>query len=182
MYKDKFAKLFGDIKDSWNNLGGIDIIDSFEKKWHQWDVDDTSRWFEFVLNSKGLVMNEDDRYDDYEIEDYSSDSSTKADEQKQEISISRQDLIDFNDVKSRLIMMGFRAKREFPVLLKPFQFEKFGFKNKQDCKLLCKKTKMLIEKHPRKKAKKMKQENKTPPKDCKAYLGLEGFVQDTTAT
>ena len=29
-----FANLFDDIKDSWNNLGGNDMINSFEKKWY----------------------------------------------------------------------------------------------------------------------------------------------------
>ena len=68
--QDEFDKLFCDIEDSWNNLGGNDIIDSFEKKWCEWDVDDTKKWFEFVLNTKGLKINVDNKYDDdYQIED-----------------------------------------------------------------------------------------------------------------
>ena len=173
--KDEFGKLLFDIKDSWENLGGDDIIDSFEKKWCEWDVDDTKKWFEFVLNCKGLKIDEkdDDEYDDdYQIEDYSSSDSSDDDDEQDE---KKQDTsqIDFNDVKSRLIMMNFKAKREFPLLLKPFQFEKFGFKNKQDCKLLCKKTKILMKKYPRKKGKNTKKQNN------KCQDGLEGFVQDT---
>ena len=71
--------------------------------------------------------------------------------------------------------MRFDAKKDFPVLVQPFQFERFGFNNKQDCKLLCKKTKRLVEKYPRKKKiskKSIRQQKKG--EDC-----LEGFIQDT---
>ena len=36
-------------------------------------------------------------------------------------------------------------------MLKSFQFKQFGFKNIYHCKLLCKQTKLLIQKYPKKK-------------------------------
>ena len=61
------------LKDSWNDLGGKDMIDSFEKKWCEWSINNTIEWFEFVLKSKGLTANLNGVGNDYEIEDYSSD-------------------------------------------------------------------------------------------------------------
>ena len=164
-------------QDSWNNLGGDDAIDFFKQTWQEWSVDDTIKWFKLALN--GINASSDD---DYEIEDCSSDSSyDETDDRKQQILLSNHDPIDFNDIKSQLLILGFKAKREIPVLLKPFQFERFGFKNKKDCKLLCKKTKLLIKKYPKIKAKISKTHNccRTTEKNNKNGPGLEGFVEDT---
>ena len=46
--------------------------------------------------------------------------------------------IDFEHVKSRLLVIGFNSKKELPIiiiLVKSFQFERFGFKNKKDRKI-----------------------------------------------
>ena len=178
-----YAKLFDDIKDSWNKLGGNDSINTFEKKWCEWDVDDTIEWFKFVLNMK----NGGD--DDYEIDDYStSDSSDSSDdddddendhellddEKKQELNE-----IDFQDIKSHLLSIHFKSKG-FPMLSKTFQFKRFGFKNKKDCKLLCKKTQELIEKYP-KKGKKSKKHSKRQDNhgSTRNNSNMEGFVEDT---
>ena len=64
--------------------------------------------------------------------------------------------INFQHVKSRLSVVGFNAKEDLPILVKPFQFQRFGFKNKKDCKLLCKKTKALVKKYPKKRKKSKK--------------------------
>ena len=135
------------------------------------------QWFEFVLslNVHSLNINENN---DYEIEDYSSDSTCSYDQKQQAYLLSIHDLVDYNDVKSKLLILGFKPKRELPVLLKPFQFARFGFKNRQDCKLLCQKTKLLIEKYPKNKRNKSKKQNQKTQKDCKSNNGLEGFVQD----
>ena len=68
--------------------------------------------------------------------------------------------VDFQDIKSHLFRIEFNAKEDFPVLLKPFQFKRFGFKNKNDCKLLCKKTKLLVKKYPKEKNQRKKQVEK----------------------
>ena len=161
-----------DIQDSWNNLNGNQVIDSFEKTWYEWSIDDTIEWCEFVLSCPGKGLNEDD--DDYSD---NSDSTDDEDEDEDETDDYKQEIIneeiDFNYVKSRLLLFGFKSKKDLPMLLKPFQFKRFGFKNKKDCKLLCKKTQQLIEKYPRKhKKSKKKAVNKNEQ-------GLEGFVQDT---
>ena len=141
------------------------MIDSFEKKWCEWSIDDTTQWFEFVLG--GNDKNKDDSSDSDSSDDEDDD---ETDEKKQEI-INVE--VDFKHVLSRLNMGRFNAKKELPVLVKAFQFERFGFKNKRDRKLLVKKTKQLVEKYPRIKRKKSKKKQKND------NVELEGFVQDT---
>ena len=184
-FQADFAKLVDDIQDSWNNLGGNDMIDSFEKKWCEWSIDDTIEWFEFVLNMKNLGVKDDD-----EIEYYSSSDDDDEDDNK--VIINDHDIaiddkmsesnIDFEHVKSRLFAMQFNCKKDLPMILKSFQFKKFGFNNKQHCQLLCKNTKLLIDKYP-KKHKKPKNQNKknVENKDDNGnkYVGLEGFVENT---
>ena len=53
--------------------------------------------------------------------------------------------LDYNSIEKQLLSVGFRAKTYFPLIQKWVQFRHYGFKNKQDCKLLCKYTKKLIE-------------------------------------
>ena len=177
--------MLDDVKDSWNNLGGNDAVVSFEKRWCEWSVDETTQWFAFLLDTKSVDIYGDD---DYEIEDYSSSTSNSGDEndndeeddeKKQE---TNEVLVDFKHVESVLYGMDFNAKKYFPVLLKPFQFKTFGFGNKQDRKLLCKKTKALIEKYPRK-SKSNKKYQKSKEKNNNNInnneYNLEGFVQHT---
>ena len=184
----RFYKVSHDIKDLWNNLGGVDTINSFEKKWCEWSIDDTIEWFKFVLNQDGMY----DAYD-YEIEDCSinssdsSDSSGDDDDEEEEADEKKQEMneiqVDFQRVRSYLSGFGFNAKKDLPTLVKPFQFERFGFKNKKDCKLVCKKTKGLVKKYPRK-SKKAKKKNKTRNQQDNSMnkqndVGVEGFVEDT---
>ena len=136
-------------------------MDSFEKEWCEWSVDDTLKWFEFVLSDKTDSDDDDDDDDNDETEDEKQETNEE---------------IDFEHVKSRLYMIGFNSKKEFPILVKQFQFERFGFKNKKDRKILCKKAKQLIQKYPKTKSKKSKKkQGGRKQKD----VGLEGFVQDT---
>ena len=44
--------LFNNISNSWNKLGGNDVIDKYEKGWREWNVDDTVQWFEFIKNKR----------------------------------------------------------------------------------------------------------------------------------
>ena len=80
-------------------------------------------------------------------------------------------------MRNLLIAMNFRAKKNLPLIFKSFQFKQFGFKNKDDCKLLCKQTNILMQKYPKKskksKVKKQDEKNKSWSDD------VEGFVQDT---
>ena len=156
-------QLCSDIDNLLNNLDGNNVVDSFEQKWCEWSIDDTTKWFEFVFSCN------------YKIEDYSSssDSSDEDDDDEDETDEKKQEAnaqIDFKHVHSRLTVVGFNAKKDLPVLVKPFQFKRFGFKNKKDCKLLFEKTKQLIAKYPRIKRKKKQKNDK---------VDLEGFVQDT---
>ena len=175
-------------------MSGRNLIDSFEKKWCEWSIDETIKWFEFVLNSTNinLELNQDnERYHDYEIEQYSSDSSNddenvnetddykdKNDDAKTAVAST----INFQHVKSRLVEMNFNTKRYFPVLVKPFQFEAFGIKNKHDCRLICKKTKRLVAKYPKKINKSSKRSRtKVQVNDNSNHdSNVEGFVQDTS--
>ena len=181
-------KLLNDIKDSWNDLGGHNVIDSFEERWYEWSIIDTVEWFKFTLNSKN--MNGGDHDDDYEIEDYSSDDSSDSnsddmndnDDEKEALEMRQKIGIDFKNVESNLLQMKFNCKKYFPIILKPFQFEPFGFKNKKDQKYLCQKVQALIIKYPKKKNnKKLNNKNtKRQTKDSKVNdFELEGFVQDT---
>ena len=155
------------------------MIDSFEQRWYEWNINDTIEWFKFVFSVRTV--------DDNDLEYSSSDSSNSSsngddnielqdgdDEKKQLEMIVRETQtieIDFKDIKSNLLSMKFNSKKYFPILLKSFQFERFGFKNKKDQKYLCKKVKQLIAKHPRKK-------KKTKKKNVKQFE-VEGCVQDT---
>ena len=181
--------MFENIKGLWNNLGidGIEAIDSFEKRWCEWSVDDTIEWFEFVLSQDSEHI-----YDnDYEIEDYNSsdssddDNDEEEDDEKQHVRDREvTELIDFKQVRSYLCGLGFNTKKDLPILVKSFQFERFGFKNKNDCKLLCKKTKGLVKKYPRK-SNKSKKKNKTRKNQKENVMSkrndvrLEGFIDDT---
>ena len=151
-------------------------MESFEKKWCEWSVDDALKWFEFALNVN-------DKTDDVgDIEDFSSSDDEDEDDETDEKQTEINEEIDFEHVKSRLFVVGFNSKKELPILVKPFQFERFGFKNKKDRKLLCKKTKQLIEKYPKMKSKKSTKKqsnNKHKNKDNQNDVNLEGFVQDT---
>ena len=91
--------------------------------------------------------------------------------------------IDFEFIKSRLTMFHFNARKDLPFMMKSYHFKRFGFKNKKDCTLLCKKTKLLMQKYP-KKGKKNKHKNKDQPLGFEfpdsQMEGIEGNVQDTS--
>ena len=177
-------------------MNGNEIIDSFEEKWCKWNIDDTIQWFDFVLkckNSNYKYIDENENYDnckhlnyvsdsDYEIEDYSSssdDSYSDEDEKKHEHGDLTSINLNFKNVKIRMEAMEFRAKRDFGLILKPFQFKRYGFKNKNDCKLLFKQTQLLVKKYPKK-----SQNNGKQLQDKKQHYSsdqrLEGLVHDTS--
>ena len=185
-------QLLNDIKDSWNNLGGNNVIDSFQQRWYEWDINDTIEWFKFTLNTKNLNLfgnNDDDNDNAYQIEDYSSSSDDNSscdniDEDDEKQMLETIEPLDFEYIKSKLLSTEFNSKKYFPILLKPFQFKQFGFKNEKDQKFLCNKVKKLIEKYPKQKkqSKNKRKNNKQPEKRSKNNVNefeLEGFVQDT---
>ena len=118
------------MEQHWNKLGGNEAIHSFEKKWCGWDINDTIKWFDFVL--KFNDQNDDDN--DCEIEYYSSEdddddenSSDNDDDVKQhemanidnDASINN----DYSLIKQVLESINFRPRKDFPLIVKPFQFE-----------------------------------------------------------
>ena len=179
----RYNNVVKECNNDWSKLNGDNLIDSFEKEWTQWSIDDTINWFDFVLkmeetrysNDKHQNGNVNINGNDYnsDSESYSDDSDSDSesgsdetsddnhdDEKERELEKNRKKFksneIDFEDIKSRLEATGFRAKTDLVHLDKAFNFKQCGFKNKKDCKVLCKQTKKLIEKYPRKKQKKKK--------------------------
>ena len=174
-----FVNLFNDIENSCNNLGGNDVIDDFERKWCQWDVNDAIKWFEYVLNERdlGIILN---MGDDYVIEDYNSSGSDSGGS-SDGINEVAHEPIDFQRIKSLLHVTGFSAKQDFPVLVKPFQFQRFGFKNKKDCKLLFEKAKQLVKKYPKKRKNLHQKQTQREQRDDRNNYNLEGIIQDTNS-
>ena len=169
------------IKDLSNDLDVNHVIDSFEQNWYQWNINDTIEWFKFALTN------------DYQIEDYgtSSDSSDDENHDKNQDDIGTKQLqsqvIDFQQVETNLVSINFNAKKYFPVLLKSFQFKQFGFKNTKDCKYLCQKVKLLMQKYPKNKKKTNKKNDNNNLKARKNdnhinQCQLEGFVPDTNVS
>ena len=66
-----FGNMNFEFEECFNKLGGNNAINSFESKWTQWTIDETLKWFDFVLKN-GNIENDDD---DYQIEDYTSSRS-----------------------------------------------------------------------------------------------------------
>ena len=166
-----------------NKLNGNEIIDSFEKEWTKWNVDQTIIWFKLILkNVKNNECNNNNNSDrDYEIEYYgcSSDDTSSSNDSEEE-NDEKKDIeqeIDFIDIKSKLEAIGFRSKKDLPLFKSELNFKQCGFKNKNHCKLLCKQTKLLIKKYPKLKRKKSKKVNEKDKTDD--YDDLEGMVKDT---
>lgn len=72
--QDNYTKLCNEINGLFNELDGDNVIDSFERKWCEWNINDAIKWFDFVLK----VQNGNDRSIDYdyEIDDLSSDDES----------------------------------------------------------------------------------------------------------
>ena len=181
-----------ELNKYWNDLNGDNIIDSFESNWTKWNVNDSLKWFKFVLSTKytlsinNMHMNNNNNDNDYVIENLSEDDSDtdsdsesdseNDDEKLKESNVKETNVrvaIDYSVVEEQLNKLQFRAKKNLPLIKKSFQYHQFGFENKNDRKLLCQATKELMEKYP-KKSKKKSQNNKNKQND-----NLEGFVDDT---
>ena len=137
-------------------MNGDNKIDLFESDWTHWNLNDSLKWFKYVLTINNN-NNNDDCSSDSESE---SDSNNGLDDEKIEEIIILNDEIDYSKIESMLQMMKFRAKKNFPLIQTSYQLKQFGFKNKKDCKLLSKQTKLLLKKYPKKKSKKHKQQKK----------------------
>ena len=203
----RFDTIMKKCNENWSKLNGDNLIDSIEKEWTQWSIDDALKWFDLILKMEkskedGPKFNDNncDSDSDYEIDDYSSGSSSSDgsesdfqetienninndDEKERELKKSNRKIksgneINFQDIKSRLEATAFRARKDLPFFIQPFNFKQCGFKNKKDCEILCKHTKQLIEKYPKEKKMKsrksiVKHSNVNDDDD------LEGVVQDT---
>ena len=122
--------MFGSIKDSWNIVGGSHAIDQFKKRWCKWNINDTIKWFEFTLNTQNvdLINGDNNNDDDFVLKDCSNDSDSSDDEDetddnynlKMDGNICDTTLTDFQHVKKLLLAMDFNAKKDLPILVKPF--------------------------------------------------------------
>ena len=145
------GKLNRDFKKSWQTLSGDDAIESFEKRWYEWDINDTLKWFDFILKTRDCTCDcdvsssEDDSEQDSEDNDDHDNTNINSGE------------FDKQFVKSRLEAFDFSAKMNLPYMMKPFHFQQYGLKNKFHCRLLSKNTKRLIKQYPRKNSKHKKQ-------------------------
>lgn len=128
-----------------------------EKNWVNWDLKETILWFKYNL----LTVRNGDVYDD------SDDDSEDEMERGGGINVNINGDIDWNKIESTMKSFGFRAKRNFPNMNNHYIFKQFGFENKFHCKLLCQKTKRLLQKYPK--------ANKKNNKNNK----VEGMVEDT---
>ena len=82
--------------------------------------------------------------------------------------------------RSPVFEYGKESPSNLPSLEKPFNFQQCGFKNRRDCKLLCKQTKRLIKKYPKKqKGAKKKKTKQLSEKNNYNNDDLEGKVKDT---
>ena len=206
--KDEAMRYYDDIikqcDDYWIKLNGSDLINSFEMNWTQWTIDDTIKWFDFVLTTHNYHPNNDNPNidltsntdkDGYDTSDNSSDDDDDDDddddnsirvhdnEDRKVCQIANKEMkqnseIDYKDIKSKLEAAGFRAKKNLGFLAKPFNFRQCGFNNMQDCRILCKQTKKLIARYPK------KRKNKTTRNVKNQSVGgdLEGDVQNTSMT
>ena len=197
---NRYNNIVKQCNDHWSKLNGDEMIESFEKEWTQWTVDDTIQWFDFVLKMERLRRDNDEPQTaagkhnsgyDSNSEDYSDESSSsddnrddRDDEKERELKNEKNkksNEIDFQDIKSKLLSTGFRAKKDLAFFVQPFNFKQCGFKNKKDCKILCKQTKKLMEKYPKKRKHKNNKSKKSIMKNQHVDddYDLEGVVQDT---
>lgn len=171
------------MNNLWNGLNGDNAIDLFESKWCEWNIDETIKWFDFVIkwnnyNDNKKIddqKNTNDHDSDYEIEFYSDDDDddSLSGDSKNDCNSS---YADYKFVKSRLTMFQFNAKKDLPFMMQLHHFKRFGF-NTKESKLLCKCTKQLIQKYP-KKRKKTQRRNimaTTTIMDKKTTIQIERF-------
>lgn len=164
-------RFFDDIdtqcKGFWNTLGGTNTINSFEKDWTKWTIDDTVKWFDFVIKKHDMDGMDHDNDNKFDSECYSSSSSD--DEENENDDNGNEN--DYGYIIQKLNNMDFRARKNLPYFQKSFHFKQIGFNKRQNCKILCKETKKLMKKYPNSKKK------KHSIKDNE--FQTEGFVEDT---
>ena len=118
-----YAKL-RDSKDLWH---------SCEKKWSDYNADDAIEWFKFVLNMQN-GSNGDCVIADYSGSETSDSGDGDEDENDHELDDEKtQELneeIDFQDIKSHLLSIHFKSKRDLPMLSKTFHFKRLVLKIK----------------------------------------------------
>ena len=175
-------------------------IDIFEKDWMKWDINDTLKWFKYILYNNNNNNNNNIDYDsDYSIEsdetESESDSNSYGNNGKDMINIEDYKYneneneneninnIDFILIKNKLLKHHFKAKYYLNGMKKG-TFKKFGFKNQFHYRLLYKQTQLLIEKYPRNRKKIAIKDKKMPKQNPNAMENirqeqLEGFVENT---
>ena len=172
------------------------MVNELESKWAHWNVNDTVQWFfEYVLSTRyeSHVVNDSD----YEIEDLSDSDSDddesensndgaargdNEDDEKSNLNIHNVNdfnlkTVDYKLISKQLLSIGFRSKKNLPLIQESFQFRQYGFENKKDRQILCEKTKQLLKKYPKQESKK-KKNVKEIAKEQK-HEDVEGNVEDT---
>ena len=134
-----------------------------ESKWQRWKVNDSVKWFEYVLsrnyeeNTNDVVDDNSDSEDENENDDNEDEKQsileTKNGNYSKQSNVTAIE-IDYKVIASQLSSIGFRAKTYLPLIQQPLQFRHYGFKNKGHRKILFKYTKQLIQKYPRQSNKK----------------------------
>ena len=161
-----------------------DMVNELESKWTHWNVHDTVQWFEYVLSTtyESGVINDsdceiDDLSDNSDDDDESGNSGDNEDDEKSNQTNVNNDSsnVDYKLIERQLLSIGFRAKKNLPLIQESFQFRQYGFKNKQDRKILCKKTKQLLQKYP----KQSKKKKNAKAKEFEQQQDVEGNIEDT---
>ena len=179
---DYYDSLICDCKQAWNDYNISKRIDLMEQQWTNWDVKDALLWFKYNLvthghhdsvNYKHYNNNGNGNGNDYDS-DYTIDDLSDSDDDSDDQTSNNSSEIDWNIIDSKMKSFGFRAKRNFPNMNNHYIFKQFGFKNKTDCKLLCEKTKRLLQKYPKTNKRKDKKS-----KERAVSEQMEGMVEDT---
>ena len=132
-----------------NNKKINNNIESFEKNWINWNIDDTIKWFKYIIysNNNNYINNSNELNENSGIEnesDIKNNQNENINENEDEIIFE----LDFNRIEETLIKCKFVAKANLPKMdLKAYK--KLGFLNQIDCKLINEETKRLVQKYPK---------------------------------
>ena len=175
-----------ELNNYWNDLNGNQLIEDFESKWQQWNVNDSIKWFKYILTSSSNDYQDIEDSDDSDESDSSDELHENQDDEKHGVLSSggnmsddsksriRSKIVDYKLVESQLLLTHFRAKTYLPTIKHSLQFKQYGFKNKQNRKILCKYTKELMKKYPKQNKKKKRKVSKK-----EKQKSVEGNVEDT---
>ena len=143
----KVIELENNINKQCNIINLQSTINTFEKEWCKWDVDDTIEWFKFIVEKENNNVN----YDDNDINEYESNS----DDQQDEVDLKHQHLEqpiepNWDKIGQNLLVFQFRTKTIFPSMNHGL-LKHFGVRNKQLRNKLLENITQLTQKYPKRK-------------------------------